>query len=510
MPGKFITSQQVEVFMKARKSGYTQSVSCAKAGISERSGRAIEKGKRFKKKDNHSTWRTRKDPLSAVWEVELVPLLTKSPHLQPITLLEYLQEKHKDQEGNSLYGDDLLRTLQRRVKHWKSTEGSGREVMFRQQHEPGRLGLSDFTEFKGVIITINGEIFEHRFYHFRLAYSHWSFLKVIQGGESYTALAEGLQEALWLLGGAPTEHRTDSLSAAFKNIEKDAVVDITSRYEAFCHYYRMKPTRNNPGESHENGSIESPHGHLKHRIKQALLLRGHNDFESVLVYEEFIREVTQQHNRRNAKTISIEQTALQKLPIYKTQDYTEITARVSSASTIDVRRTTYTVPSQLIGSSLRIRLYDNRLGCYLGNTLVITLKREYSSDKEKRGRKIDYRHVIHSLIKKPQAFRYSSMREDLLPNEDYRQIWRYVNETLDAKSACKFIVGALYLAETENCEVQLSTEILRDIGNKKLLAFSQYQMKFKTHNPTLPHIHVSQHNLQSYDLIASRQEVNHV
>jgi hypothetical protein len=231
-------------------------------------------------------------------------------------------------------------------KALKSTQGSAQEVMFRQQHAPGHLGLSDFTEFKGVKVTIKGDIFKHRFYHFRLAYSHWSFLKVIHGGESYTALAEGLQEALWLLGGSPSEHRTDSLSAAFKNFERDAIADMTTRYEALCHYYMMKPTRNNRGEKHENGSIESPHGHLKRRIEQALLLRGNSEFESHSAYDEFIREVTQQHNRRNAKAITIERTALQKLPTYRTQDYTEITARVSSASTIDVRRVTYTVPSQ--------------------------------------------------------------------------------------------------------------------------------------------------------------------
>lgn len=510
MPGKFITSQQVEIYMSSRKSGNSQVVSSAKAGISERSGRTIEKGQQLKKKRDSHRWRTRNDPLSGVWEPELVPLLKQTPHLQPMTLLELIQEKYKDKEGNSIYGDHLLRTLQRRVKHWKSTQGPEQEVMFRQQHEPGRLGLSDFTEFKGVTITIKNEIFEHRFYHFRLAYSHWSFLKVIHGGESYTALAEGLQEALWLLGGAPSEHRTDSLSAAFKNLEKEAIADMTSRYNALCHYYTMKPTRNNLGVKHENGSVESPHGHLKRRIEQGLLLRGSNEFESVDLYEEFIRDITQQHNRRNAKAIYIERALLQKLPTYKTQDYTEITARVSSSSTIDVRRVTYTVPSRLIGASLRIRLYDNRLCCFLGNTIVITLIRTYSAAKSKRGRSINYRHVIHSLIKKPQAFRYSSIREDLLPNDDYRKIWHYVNEKLDAKTACKFIVGVLYLAETESCEALLSADILKDITNKKSLPLSHYQMKFKTDNPSLPNINVMQHNLKSYDMVGSQQEVSHV
>ena len=512
MPGKWITSQQVEIFMTARKAGYPQGTSCAKAGISERSGRAIEKGKHRNNTPKDKQGRTRKDPLFAVWESELVPLLSKNPLLQPMTLLEYLQVTHKDSEGNAIYSDSLLRTLQRRVQHWKSTEGPAQEVMFRQHHEPGRLGLSDFTEFKGVIITIQGNVFEHRFYHFRLAYSHWSYLKITQGGESYTALAEGLQEALWQLGGAPLEHRTDSLSAAFKNIEREAADDITLRYESFCQYYGMKATRNNPGVKHENGSVESPHGHLKRRIQQALMLRGSHEYESVSEYQNFIDEVVHQHNRRNAKAISIERAALQKLPTYKTQDYTEITARVSSSSTIDVRRITYTVPSRLIGRCLRIRLYDNRLCCFLGSTLTITLTRAYASGKSTRGRKIDYRHVIHSLVKKPQAFRYSNLRDDLLPNDDYRQIWHHVNKNLDAKIACKFIVGILYLAGTEDCEAELASRILRDISHQRLQSLSQYQIKFKTINPTspLPQIQISQHILKSYDFINQHKEITHV
>lgn len=510
MPGKWITSQQVEIYMTARKAGYPQITSCAKAGISERSGRSIEKGNKRSKTQKDKPWRTRKDPLFAVWETELVPLLNTNPLLQPITLLEYLQATYKDEENNAIYGDSLLRTMQRRVQHWKSTQGPAQEVMFRQQHEPGRLALSDFTEFKGVIIAIKGHIFEHRFYHFRLAYSHWSYLKVIHGGESYTALAEGLQEALWQLGGAPREHRTDSLSAAFKNLEKDAVDDITVRYESFCQYYSMKATRNNPGAKHENGSVESPHGHLKRRIQQALMLRGSHEFESVVEYQDFIDEVTQQHNRRNAKAIGIERQALQKLPTYKTQDYTEITARVSSSSTIDVRRITYSVPSRLIGRCLRIRLYDDRLCCYLGATLAITLMRIYSPAKTKRGRQIDYRHVIHSLIKKPQAFRYSTLRDDLLPNDDYRQIWDYVNTRLDAKTACKFIVGVLHLAGTENCETQLATYILHDINHQRLKSLSQYQIKFKTSNPPLPQVKVFQHVLKSYDVSTQCEEQAHV
>ena len=137
--------------------------------------------------------------------------------------------------------------------------GPERDVIFRQVHEPGRLGLSDFTEMDGLGVTIARILLDHRLYHFRLAFSGFEHAHVILGGESYVALAEGLQNALWAVGGTPSEHRSDSLSAAFRNLDA-ARADLTHRYEALCAHYLMEPTRNNRGEAHENGSIESAHG----------------------------------------------------------------------------------------------------------------------------------------------------------------------------------------------------------------------------------------------------------
>lgn len=263
MSGKRINRQQEQLYMTLRKSGMSQLTSAVKSGISERSGRAIETGERVSPLKAHN-WRTRKDPFEAVWSTELVPMLEAAPGLQALTLLEHLQLNYSEQ-----YPDKLLRTLQRRVKRWRAISGPTQEVIFRQTHEPGRLGLSDFTQLKKIKITINDEEFSHLLYHFRLSYSGWSHMKVIIGGESFSALAEGLQEALWRLGGSPRVHRTDSLSAAFKNMTCDEQQDMTDRYTDFCKHYKMEATRNNPGVSHENGSIESPHGHIKRRIEQA-------------------------------------------------------------------------------------------------------------------------------------------------------------------------------------------------------------------------------------------------
>jgi hypothetical protein len=137
---------------------------------------------------------------------------------------------------------------------------------------------ADFTDMNGLGVTIGGVPLLHRIYHFRLAFSGFAHAHVVLGGESFVALAEGLQNALWALGGVPEQHRSDSLSAAFRNVDRDMQEDLTRRYEELCAHYDMAPTRNNPGVAHENGSIESPHGHLKKVLTDELLLRGSRDF----------------------------------------------------------------------------------------------------------------------------------------------------------------------------------------------------------------------------------------
>lgn len=500
MPGEWIKLQQVELYMKARREGYTQIVAAAKAGISERRGRDIEQGRR-KNPWEKERWRSCPDPFAGVWESELRPMLEQTPSLTAITLLEYLQNKYDD------YPDRLLRTLQRRVKQWRALYGPEKEVMFRQVHEAGRQALSDFTKLKKVSITIEGHPFDHLLYHFRLSYSHWSFIKVIQGGESYPALAQGLQEALQKLGGSPREHRTDSLSAAFKNLESKTQEDMTIRYDALCRHYGMTATRNNRGKGHENGSVESPHGHLKRRIEQALLLRGSCDFESVQAYQAFIDVIVAKANRRNAKSIESERKLLLPLPQKKATDYSEQRAVVSSSSTIEVRRVIYTVPSRLQGEALNVRIYDDRLVCYLGSHYVVTLQRLHLSRSKKRGRQVDYRHVIHSLIKKPQAFRYSQLRNELLPDANYRFIWQTIDKIMAPLEACKFIVDLLHLAATYNCEKLLGEKVVTALKAGQTLSLAHLQKQFckKPEHPGLE-VEIIHHPLEQYNQLIPRHQ----
>lgn len=167
-----LDNSQVSYCMTQRKKGVTQHIPAMKAGISVRSGRRIEKDQWSKAGARH--WRTRKDPLEAVWDSMLVPLLKERPALMPTTLLEMLQDKYPGQYPNS-----LRRTMQRRVREWKLQYGAEQEVMFRQRHQPGLRGLSDFTELKGVVVTIAGKLLAHKLYHFRLEWSHWSWMRVV-------------------------------------------------------------------------------------------------------------------------------------------------------------------------------------------------------------------------------------------------------------------------------------------------------------------------------------------
>ena len=492
MPGKHITDQQVRLYMSFKQSGHTQTQSAAKAGISERSARRIDQGN-YTSQSSKRTWRTREDPLESVWNSVLVPLLEANPVLSPITLFDFLCDHYPGQ-----FDETIRRTLQRRVKDWKLVHGPEKEVMFRQTKQPGRLGLSDFTVLKGITITLEGKEFSHRLYHYRLSYSGWRYVKVVLGGESFAALSAGLQEALWRSGGVPEEHRTDSLSAAYKNqVEKE---ELTEQYTALCRHYGIRPTRNNPGLSHENGAIEAPHGHLKRRIEQALMFRGSNNFANLDAYQHFIDEIVAKLNRQCHSRFQEERPLLQPLPKRRTHEYLQQHVVVSSSCTIVIKRVVYTVPSRLIGQRLCVHIYDERLELYCGHQRVYKLKRQYAN-KYERKRCVNYRHVIGSLVRKPQAFRYSQLRDDLLPSEDYRLIWRHVDEQLDAQSACRYIVKLLHFAAEYDCEQALGRYVLSQLEHHTLPSEKDYRQRFMPQYLPHPNVHSEQHNLKDYDLL---------
>ena len=478
--------------MQHRKLGASQQVAAAKAGISVRSGRRIEKSGAPRNKAERD-WRTREDPLAAVWSTELVVLLEREPSLTGTTLLEYLEEHYPGH-----YDQRILRTLQRRIKQWKALNGPDREVIFRQRAVVAQQGFSDFTHPDSAI-TIQGEPFKHLLYQFRLAYSGWRSVTLVQGGESYAALACGLQRALQQAGGSPIEHRTDSLSAARNN--KQNV--WTDAYSELCMHYQMLPTRNNLGQSHENGVVECANGSLKRRLSQQLKLRGHHDFDSIEAYQAFIDKVVEKLNRRSLTRFTEERQALQPLPEFQAADYQTLNLKVTRSSTIEVRRVLYTVPSRLTGERVQVRLYHDKLVLHVGQHEALTLLRIYPKPGEGRARSVNYKHVIRSLASKPQAFRYSQLREDLLPDDNYRQLWHYADQQLEAREACKWIVTVLRLAYEYDDEQALGMDLLASAKAGQFASITELQARYLTSSqpalkPTSP-----QHELVSYDELLS-------
>ena len=382
--------------MKSRQTS-SPAIAAAMAGFSRATGYRIEADPRLPSQKKKPRKRRRPDPLAGIWEAEVVPLLVKTPDIRAVAVFDEMRRRHPE------LPEGVRRTLERRIREWRALHGPERDVIFRQEHPPGRMGLSDFTDMNELKISIVGEPLDHRLYHFRLAFSGFEHAHVVLGGESFVALAEGLQNALWALGGVPEQHRSDSLSAAFRNLDRDAQEDQTKRYEALVAHYRMTPTRNNAGVAHENGSIESPHGHLKRAIEDELLLRGSRDFTDLDAYRRFVDEVVGRRNAKNRRRIEIERKVLNELPERRTTDYEEERVVVTSSGGFILRKVFYTVPSRLIGHWLNVRLYDDRLVCFLGSTEVVSLRRGRSPDHHKHAHVVDYRHVIHALRRKPMA-----------------------------------------------------------------------------------------------------------
>ena len=396
----------------------------------------------------------------------------------------------------------VLRSLQRHLAHWRATEGPERELIFRQEHPPGRQALSDFTHPDSFAVTIGGKPFRHMLYHFWLAFSGWQHVRAVQGGESFTALTEGLQEALWQLGGSPREHRTDRLSAAYRNLTDRE--DEARGYAEFCRHYGIEPTRNNAGVAHENGSVEAAHGHLKRTIKEALELRGSNDFADLAAYQAFLAETVARKNARRAAAVAIELKALNSLPRHRTTDFSVATAGVTRSGTISVRGVLYTVPSRLIGSRLKVHIYDDRLVCYLGVSSVLTLPRSYRRVGDKAVRQIDYRHLIGALVKKPQAFRHSVFREDLFPRAAFRRAWEVLDEKLEPRKACRVYVGLLHLAAMRACEEALARHLdaILDAGSVPDLETARVAV---APVPTaLPTVTIPPPDLAAYDRLLGR------
>jgi transposase InsO family protein len=466
MTGKRIGDHQVGIYKKHRTK-LSQEVAAAKVGISARSARRLDGLTERPSQREARSWRTRADPFEVIWQSERVPMREATPALTAMTLLEEMQRRYPGK-----YDDALLCTLQRRVRTWNACFGKEREVFFAQKHPPGRLGLSDFTHAAVLKVTMGGAVLLHVLYQFALAYSGWRYVEIVLGGESFAALSSGLQNAVWRMGGVPEEHRTDSLAAAFNNHAEHEL--LTRRYEALCTHYGMRPSRNNLGVSHENGSIESRQGTLKRTLEQALLLRGHRKFNE-------------------------ERGLLKALPVRRSSDYEEEDVGVTKYSTLTVTKVLYTVPSRRVGHRLKVRVYSERLECCLGNVCVFERRRGPPGVTGRRSRVVDYRHLLPALKRKPGALARSVVLDDLFPRTEYRQMWAQLKDRLTEAAACRLMVGLLDLAGNGGCEAEWAQRLASLLESGQRPDLAQRQTERVPREAECPAVAVVLPSLASYD-----------
>jgi len=377
-----VTDQQVRKLMKLITLESSLDAAAAKSGMSTVTARKYRHSRKLPSQCHvERTYRTRRDPFGEVW-TEVEELLKRDASIEAKTIFDYLCRQH---EGR--FGESQVRTLQRRVKVWRARHGEPREVMFAQIHIPGRQAQSDFTFMNELGVTITGQPFDHLLYHFCLPYSNWEAVTICFS-ESFESLSAGVQNALWEMGAVPTEHRTDSLSAAVSNLSETE--EFTARYRGLLAHYALTATHNTPGRGHENGSIEQSHHRFKRAVAQELLLRGSRDFASRAEYDSFLQRLLKRRNAARHTRLAEELSRMHALPARRLEDYTRTSVRVSRNSTVLVRGNFYSVPSQLIGEQAEVRIYVEHLEVWYGGREVQQMPRLRGSGRHR----ISYRHVI--------------------------------------------------------------------------------------------------------------------
>jgi len=431
-----VTDKQVRRLRKLSNTEKTQEIAASKAGMDPTTARRyLGLGRLPSELRKERPWRTREDPFGEVWEA-VQRQIQESPGLEAKTLFEWLQREYPGR-----FSDGQIRTLQRRIKLWRATEGPAQEVYFGQQHEPGKLCASDFTHMTKLEITIQGQTLAHLVYHFVLTYSNWE-TGTICYSESLESLSEGWQNAIWDLGAVPAEHRTDSLSSAVNNMSTPE--EFNRRYEAVMRYYGVKPRHTNPASPHENGDAEQSHHRFKRAVDQALMLRGSRDFAGMAEYAQFLKGLFAQRNAGRRQRLAEELAVMRELPERRMESAKRERVTVDSGSLIHVDRNAYSVNSRLIGEKVEARVYLDRIEVWYGQKKVEELPRLRGRSKHR----VDYRHIVEWLVRKPGAFESYRYKQDLFPTSRFRMAYDGLQETAGER-ALKEYLKILKLAADE-------------------------------------------------------------
>jgi len=450
-----VEDQQVKKLMDMLQKEKTLSLAAAKSGMDEKTARKYRRMRKLPSevKVDH-TWQTRKDPFEEVWD-DIRAKLTVNGGLEAKTLFEDLQRRFP-----GLFADGQLRTLQRRIKSWRALEGPPKEVFFAQVHKPGDLSQSDFTSMDSLGITIGGQFFAHLLYHFVLTSSNWE-TGTICFSESFESLSEGLQNALWELGGVPKSHRTDRLTTAVQKV--DHPEEFTRRYDALLRHYGLQGQKTQAASPNENGDVEQRHHRFKKAVGQSLMLRGSRDFSCRDEYAVFLQKLFDQLNAGRRARFEEELEVLRRLPARRLESCKRLNGvRVGQGSTIRVNHNTYSVDSRLIGEVVNVRLYAEKVEVWYGQRLLETMPRLRGEGKYL----IQYRHIIDWLVRKPGAFANYRYRGELFPSSRFRIAYDALKRRHVPLEADRQYLKILHLAAQES--ETLVDETLRSLIDLEL------------------------------------------
>lgn len=452
--------------------------------------------------DQVRDWRTREDPLEKIW-IEAEAFLLDSPGLESKPLLEHLIEKHPDQINQS-----HLRTFQRRVKSWRLKSGSKQEVFFDQNRKPGECMELDWTDMNALEIIVAGEHYLHKLIHLVLPYSNYEGA-VRCRSESILAIKKVLKHFLYSLNVTPLVLQVDNSSAATHQIKKTAAErGFNEDLIKIADYYGFSLRATNVDCPNENGDVESLNGHLKRRINQALLLRGSRSFNTPEDYDLFLQKVFAKANKTRMEKLNEELKVMKTIPENPLPEYQEIYVTVRSGSTANIKKVTYSVPSRLIGSKLKAKIYENIIELYDGANLVHKMPRVLGD----RGQVIDYRHIIHSLIRKPAAFQNYRYREEMYPTNVFRIAFdKLISVHGERKGLLDYLRILKLATETMESEVEAALSLVLESIDLKV-CYEEVEALVHAEKKSLRDIMVGElvPNLTSYDDLIKGENANDI
>jgi hypothetical protein len=469
-------------------------VAAAKAGMDPKTARKYLRDRCLpsEMRQKH-TWRTRPDPFADTWE-EVRQLLIAEPGLQAKTVIEHLQRTYPGR-----FRDGQVQTLRRRIKYWRATEGPPREVFFAQEHRPGELCQSDFTPCRELGVTINGQAFPHLIYHFVLTYSNWE-TGTICYSETFESLSEGLQNALWPLGGVPLEHRTDRMTAAINNLGDGK--EFTRAYEGLLRHYQINGQKAQAGQANENGDVEQRHYRFKQAVDQALMLRGSRDFPTATAYQLFLNNLFTRLNAGRQERYWEEVAKLRPLPEQRLDAVRRERVRVSPGSLVTVHRNYYSVHSRLIGEMVEARVLPDTVEIWYADRKVEELPRLRGRGKHR----VDYRHIIDWLVRKPGAFENYRYRSDLFPTSWFRLAYDALREELGPKRGAQEYLAILLLAARRG-EDRVEGAIPFLLGSQQALnAVEAARLTEENAHAPLSTIAIDPISLSIFDELLTREE----